>query len=173
MATKASSRVLTDHDEIRRWAEERGAKPSAVRRTHSDDNTGIIRLDFPGFSGADSLEEIEWDEWFDDFDDRNLALVVQDETANGQTSNFNKLVSRESVEQGSEERSSRGRGRSSSAQGSRGRKSGAQSESGSSSKSRSSSSRSTSSKKSSGGESVSHKPKSTATKGRSSRKKAA
>ncbi len=109
MASKSSSRVLTDHDEIRRWAEERGAKPSAVRRTHTDEDTGIIRLDFPGYSGADSLEEIEWDEWFDDFEDRNLALVVQGETANGQTSNFNKLVSRDSVEESSsDEKSSRG-----------------------------------------------------------------
>ncbi len=109
MASKSSSRVLTDHDEIRRWAEERGAKPSAVRRTHTDEDTGIIRLDFPGYSGADSLEEIEWDEWFDDFEDRNLALVVQGETANGQTSNFNKLVSRDSVEESSSDgKSSRG-----------------------------------------------------------------
>ena len=98
MASKSSSRVLTDHDEIRSWAEERGARPSAVQRTHTDDNVGIIRLDFPGYSGADSLEEIEWDEWFDKFDDNNLALIVQEETAGGEQSNFNKIVSRDSVE---------------------------------------------------------------------------
>ena len=103
MASRTKSRVLTEHEEIRRWAEERGARPSAVRRTHSDDNTGIIRLDFPGYSGANSLEEISWDEWFEDFEDRNLALIVQDGTADGKQSNFNKLVSRESVETGSEE----------------------------------------------------------------------
>lgn len=98
MASKSSSRVLTDHDEIQRWAEERGARPSAVQRTHTDDNVGIIRLDFPGYSGEDSLEEIEWDEWFDKFDDNNLALIVQDETAGGEKSNFNKIVSRDTVE---------------------------------------------------------------------------
>jgi hypothetical protein len=107
MASKSSSRILTDHAEIRRWAEERGAKPSTVKSTHSDDDVGIIRLDFPGFSGQGSLEEISWDEWFEDFEDNNLALVVQDENANGQKSNFNKLVSRENVESGSNERSSR------------------------------------------------------------------
>jgi hypothetical protein len=108
MASKSSSRVLTDHDEIRSWAEERGARPSTVQRTHTDDNVGIIRLDFPGYSGEDSLEEIEWDEWFDKFDDNNLALLVQDETAGGQKSNFNKIVNRDTVESS---RSSRGRGK--------------------------------------------------------------
>lgn len=122
MASKSSSRTLTDHEEIRRWAEERGARPSTVRSTHGDDSVGIIRLDFPGYSGADSLEEISWDEWFEDFDNNNLALLVQDETANGQKSNFNKLISRESVEEGKAPRrerkrqaarSSRGRSRAS------------------------------------------------------------
>jgi hypothetical protein len=110
MASKASSRVLTDHDEIREWAEERGARPSEVKRTHTDDNVGIIRLDFPGYSGEDSLEEIEWDEWFDKFDDNNLALIVQDETAGGEKSNFNKIVSRDTVDEGSAgRRGSRGK----------------------------------------------------------------
>lgn len=58
---------------------------------------GMIRIDFPGFSGGESLEEISWDDWFEKFDERNLALLVQDETAQGRESNFNKLVSRDSV----------------------------------------------------------------------------
>ena len=105
MASRNSSRVLTDHDEIRRWAEERDARPSAVQRTHTDDSVGIIRLDFPGYSGENSLEEIEWDEWFDKFDDNNLALIVQDQTAGGERSNFNKIVSRDSVESAGSSRS--------------------------------------------------------------------
>ncbi len=94
----AKTRVLTDHDEIRQWAEERNAKPSAVARTASEDDPGIIRLDFPGYSGEGTLEAIEWDEWFDKFDEAGLALIVQDETAEGEQSNFNKLVRRDSVE---------------------------------------------------------------------------
>jgi hypothetical protein len=66
---------------------------------------GIIRLDFPGYSGENSLEEIEWDEWFDKFDDNNLALIVQDQTAGGERSNFNKIVSRDSVESAGKSRS--------------------------------------------------------------------
>src|SRR5690349_17268879 len=93
----SSSRVLTDHDEIREWAESRGATPSAVKRTESGDDVGIIRLDFPGYSGADSLEEISWDDWFDKFEETKLALLVQDELAEGGQSNFNKLIGRETA----------------------------------------------------------------------------
>jgi hypothetical protein len=91
----ASAQPLTDHDEIRRWAEQRGAKPTCVKGTGDRDDPGMIRLDFPGWSGADSLQEISWDEWFKAFDDNNLALIVQDKTSNGGESNFNKLVKRE------------------------------------------------------------------------------
>ena len=102
MTSPEKSRMLTDHREIRRWAEERRARPAAVRSTLNDDYIGMIRLDFPGYRGKDSLEEISWDEWFEDFDDRNLALVVHDEAADGELSNFHKLVRRETTEHYSE-----------------------------------------------------------------------
>ena len=109
MPRQASSaaRPLTDREEIRRWAEERGGRPSCVRGTGGESDVGMIRIDFPGYSGEGSLEEISWDEWFDKFDERNLALLVQDETARGQKSNFNKLVSRSTAQ--SRTGSSRGR----------------------------------------------------------------
>jgi hypothetical protein len=88
------ARPLTDHDEIRSWAEHRGAQPSCVKGTGSKGDVGMIRLDFPGYSGADSLQAISWDEWFKAFEENGLALLVQDETAGGQESHFNKLVSR-------------------------------------------------------------------------------
>jgi hypothetical protein len=110
MTSPATSRMLTDHTEIRRWAEERRARPAAVRSPYSDDYIGMIRLDFPGYRGEDSLAEISWDEWFEDFDDRNLALVVHDQAADGQRSNFHKLVRRESVEKDFAEISSGKRG---------------------------------------------------------------
>src|SRR5690242_18926507 len=101
MPPKASSKVLTDHDEIKRWAEQRGAKPSAVRRTGGGEDIGMIWLAYPGYSGADSLAEVSWDDWFDKFDESNLALVAQEKRARGQSSNFNKLVSRDSVTESS------------------------------------------------------------------------
>ena len=90
----ASAHPITDHDEIREWAEERGANPACVKGTGAKNDTGMIRLDFPGYSGSDSLQSISWDDWFRQFDENNLALLVQDTTSRGQQSNFNKLVKR-------------------------------------------------------------------------------
>ncbi len=101
MATTTSSKkshVTTDHEEIRRWAEDRGAHPACVKGTGGKGDVGMIRLDFPGYSGADSLQEISWDDFFEEFDKKNLALLYQEKTASGQKSNFNKLVSRETAE---------------------------------------------------------------------------
>ncbi|HJT80383.1 MAG TPA: hypothetical protein VJ719_04220 [Chthoniobacterales bacterium] len=89
-----AARNTTDHDLIRRWAEARGAKPSAVIRTESDGDVGIIRLDFPDYSGDRSLEEISWKDWFKKFEDAELVFVYQDRTAGGNRSNFNKLINR-------------------------------------------------------------------------------
>src|SRR5436309_14659618 len=91
------SKTTQDHEEIRRWAEERGGKPSHVKSTETGDDVGIIRIDFPGYSGQGSLEEISWDEFFEKFDDNNLALIYQEETAEGEKSNFNKLVKAETA----------------------------------------------------------------------------
>ncbi len=95
---KTKTRVLTDHEEIRRWAEERNAQPARVKGTGGDGDVGMIRLDFPGYTGEESLEPINWDEWFRKFDESNLALLVQDETARGERSNFNKLIGRETAQ---------------------------------------------------------------------------
>ena len=92
------SQTTTDHSQIRRWAEERGSKPAHVKGTGGKDDTGILRIDFPGYIGAGKLEEISWDKFFQKFDEQGLAQVYQEKTAEGQKSNFNKLVSRETAE---------------------------------------------------------------------------
>jgi hypothetical protein len=88
------SAVMTDHDEIRKWDEERGGTPARVQGTGGGDDVGMIRIDFPGYSGEQSLEPISWEEWFDKFEERNLALVVENQSPEGDKSRFNKLVSR-------------------------------------------------------------------------------
>lgn len=89
------SKQTTDHETIRHWAEDRGGHPAAVKSTHQGEETGILRIDFPGYSGEQSLEEISWDEFFDKFDNSDLLFVYQETTKDGQKSNFNKIVSRE------------------------------------------------------------------------------
>lgn len=94
--SKHVSQMTTDHETIRQWAEERGGRPAVVKSTHkSGRSTGILRIDFPGYSGQDSLEGISWEEFFEKFEDAKLALVYEEETADGQRSNFNKLVKRD------------------------------------------------------------------------------
>ncbi len=86
----ASAKATTDHDEIRRWVEERGGFPAHVKRTGDESNPGVLRIDFPGYSGADTLERISWDEWFDWFDRDKLAFLYQ----SVKNSRFSKLVRR-------------------------------------------------------------------------------
>lgn len=87
------SQQTTDHDEIKDWATSRDGKPARVKDTNSND-AGIIRITFAE-NPSDKLEEISWDEWFEAFDDNKLALIYQDKTSDGDTSQFNKLVSRD------------------------------------------------------------------------------
>lgn len=88
------TKTTTDHEEIRRWTEERGGKPATVSATRGQGDAGVIRIDFPGYSGEESLEEISWDEWFRKFEESDYAFVYQETTAEGGTSNFNRLVKR-------------------------------------------------------------------------------
>ena len=90
---KSESTTTTDHDEIRRWAEARNAKPVSVAGTGSDDDPGILRFDLPGYD-EENLDELSWDDFFAKFDENNLALLYQAETAGGEQSNFNKFVRR-------------------------------------------------------------------------------
>jgi hypothetical protein len=108
-----SSHTTTNHDEIRKWAEARGGKPATVKRTESGGEAGVLRIDFPGYSGAGSLEEISWDEFFQKFDEKNLAFLYQDTTSSGEQSRFFKLVSRETAEDKSRAKSSKSESKSS------------------------------------------------------------
>ena len=89
----------TDHDEIRRWVKDRGGHPARVKDTESKNSPGLLRIDYPGFSGGDSLEAISWDEFFTGFDENNLAFLYQEQTKDGKTSRFSKLVDRSSVDE--------------------------------------------------------------------------
>jgi len=93
------SKTTTDHETIRRWAEERGGKPACVHGTGFQDDIRMIRLEFPRApqSKDESLQEISWDEFFEKFEDSQLALLYEDRTSDGHRSNFNKLVSRENA----------------------------------------------------------------------------
>jgi hypothetical protein len=84
----------TNHDTIRQWAEQRGGRPATVKATANDD-PGILRIDFPGYSGEETLEEISWAEFFKAFDQNKLLFLYQDQTDDGETSRFCKFIDRE------------------------------------------------------------------------------
>ena len=88
--TMSQATTTKDHDEIRRWAEERGGRPSVVR---TGGEGGILRFDFG--EQEESLEEISWEEFFRIFDENDLAFLHQDEAGGGGTSRFFKFVSGE------------------------------------------------------------------------------
>jgi hypothetical protein len=85
------SKTTTDHDEIRRWAEERGGRPSLVRTARG--RGGILRFDFG--EPEPNLEETSWEEFFRIFDESHVAFLHQDKTADGKTSRFFKFVERD------------------------------------------------------------------------------
>jgi hypothetical protein len=91
------SKTTTDHRQIQTWAEKRGGKPATVKSTARGKEPGVLRIDFPDYSGEGTLEEISWDEFFDKFDKEKLAFLYQDETAEGNESRFCKLVSRDTA----------------------------------------------------------------------------
>jgi len=87
----SSARRTTDHDEIRKWIEQRKGRPSIVRATGENGRKGgLLRIDFG--EKDEGLEEIDWDEFFQIFDDNGLEFLHQDKTADGKPSRFSKFV---------------------------------------------------------------------------------
>jgi hypothetical protein len=91
---ETTTHKTTDHEEIRRWAESHGGRPVTVKGT-GNGGPGVLTIDFPGGAGEESLQPISWDEWLRKFDENQLALLYQDEKADGEDSTFFKLVRRD------------------------------------------------------------------------------
>ena len=93
-----------EHETIRRWVEERGGYPARVVGTaRPEDGEGVLRIDFPGYSGDETLERIDWETFFREFDDGQLAFLYQEETGQGRESRFNKLILRTDEDEADEE----------------------------------------------------------------------
>jgi len=91
----SEAKVTTDHQKIREWAEERGGTPAAVKGTGGGDDPGVLRIDFPGYTGDESLKAITWEQFFEKFEKERLAFLYQEETKEGGESRFSKLTNRE------------------------------------------------------------------------------
>ena len=73
------NRTTTDHEEIRRWAEERGGRPAAAVDPRSSKVAGGLRIDFPDYDSGETLQEITWAEFFDRFEEENLTFIFHEE----------------------------------------------------------------------------------------------
>jgi hypothetical protein len=97
-ARSATSKTTTDHDAIRGWAEEREGKPTMVKATRGKGRSGgLLRIDFPGFRGENTLQRVSWSDFFRTFDQKNLVFLYQDKTASGRQSRFHKFIDKESA----------------------------------------------------------------------------
>lgn len=102
----ASTRTLTDRDEIRDWAAARMGSPAISEASPSVGGYDpVLSLVFDQASyqdqdsGADPAialggrEIVEWDEWFRIFEDKQLALVISEELP-GRKDSFHEFVRR-------------------------------------------------------------------------------
>jgi hypothetical protein len=93
----SESKVTTDHNKIREWAESRGGKPAEVKGTGDKEHPGLLRFSFQ--DKEDNLEQVSWEGFFKKFDENNLAMLYQEETKEGKESRFFKFVDKNNVEE--------------------------------------------------------------------------
>ena len=96
----STAKSTTDHEKIKKWVEERGGRPAMVKGTAKEGSFGVLRIDFPGYTGEETLEPITWQEFFWAFDENKLAFLFQEETKDGDESRFSKLINRDSAKEG-------------------------------------------------------------------------
>ncbi len=99
MPSESTSNTTTNQTEIKNWVEERGGYPARVKGTDTRDSEGLLRIDYPGFSGENTLERITWEEFFTAFEENKLAFLYQEETKDGKQSRFSKLVNRDAADE--------------------------------------------------------------------------
>jgi hypothetical protein len=87
------SLATTNHEVIKRWAEDRDARPATVEGTEHGDHLGVLRFDFG--DKTERLREVSWDEWFETFDERRLNFIYQEQRSDGRQSNFFRMESPE------------------------------------------------------------------------------
>ncbi len=93
------TKATTDHAHIQRWVEERGGHPARVKGTAVEGSSGVLLIDYPGYSSTQTLEAISWHEFFKGFEENQLAFLYEDEKKAGSQSRFSKLVNRDAGQQ--------------------------------------------------------------------------
>lgn len=88
------SKITTNHDEIKKWVEDRDGKPALVKGTGDNGKGGgLLRINFQDEQEED-LENIEWQKFFTIFDEDKLKFLYQENTKDGSESRFFKFVNK-------------------------------------------------------------------------------
>jgi hypothetical protein len=101
--------TTTNHEQIKRWGEERGGHPARVKGTAVEGSSGVLLIDYPGYSSTQTLEAISWNEFFKGFEENELAFLYEDEKNElaflyedekkaGSQSRFSKLINRDAAQ---------------------------------------------------------------------------
>lgn len=92
------SRILTDHAQIRQWAEARGGNPLLMEMPDGSSSRTLLQLTFgqealnatenegPDRPGGFAL--VSWDDWLAAMEAEGLALRVSDDPAGGSEAEF-------------------------------------------------------------------------------------
>ncbi|MGI5827859.1 MAG: hypothetical protein ACOX6V_02435 [Patescibacteria group bacterium] len=76
-----STKVTTDHTEIRAWVEKYQGRPALITLPTSESDDIALRIDFPGSQDEELLSKtkpskpISWEDFFKVFEESNLAFV--------------------------------------------------------------------------------------------------
>jgi hypothetical protein len=82
----------TDHETIKKWVEERGGIPVAVKGLC--DEISMLRIEFPETESKDPIRPMSWEEFFTHFEQNDLEFLYQEKTPDGRQSRFGRFVSR-------------------------------------------------------------------------------
>jgi hypothetical protein len=89
------ARVTTDHQVIRRWVQDRGGHPAAIRPGRGGEGRTALYIDFPHHPARKLLTRTSWEEFFARFDRERLAFLYQERTSTGLSSRLFRIVRRE------------------------------------------------------------------------------
>ncbi len=90
-----STRSSSDHEVIRRWAEERGGRPAKLlQEGEPPAEAASLHIEFSAPVASGRTHSISWEEFFGEFDRLKLELTYTDEPTPGGPSRFWRLVPR-------------------------------------------------------------------------------
>ncbi len=74
------SKITTNHQEIKQWAEKYGGKPQIIDDPQALADMPGVRIDFPGKTDDEFLPEtkvrdVSWDDFFKKFEENQLAFL--------------------------------------------------------------------------------------------------